>query len=97
MKNKEFITPEELLDFLHSQGYDCADKQVINQLFSTGSFDFKKYHLSVNPFMDESNELDSGIAVRLALGIGLAATLAFVGFAFCKGLELLVKFGIIIP
>jgi hypothetical protein len=98
MKKKEFISIEELLEFLHSKGYN-DDKHVIDQMFTTGSFDFKNYHLSVNPFLnDEEEENDeSGIAVWLSLGIGIALTLAVIGFAFCKGLELLVKFGIIIP
>lgn len=97
--NKEFLTPEELLEFLYSKGYDCADRQVIDHLFKTGSFDFKNYHLWVNPFMKdcESENDESGIAIQISLGIGLALMLAVVGFVFCKGLELLVKFGIIIP
>lgn len=98
MKKKEFIAIDDVLEFLHSKGYN-DDKHVIDQIFKTGSFDFKNYHLSVNPFLNDEEEEkdDSGIAVRLSLGIGIALTLAVVGFVFCKGLELLVKFGVIVP
>lgn len=98
MKKKEFVAIDDVLEFLHSKGYD-DDKHVIDQMFSAGYFDFKNYRLSVNPFLndDEQEKDGSGIAVRLSLGIGIALTLAVVGFVFCKGLELLVKFGVIVP
>lgn len=98
MKKKEFISIEELLEFLHSKGYN-DDKHVIDQMFTTGSFDFKNYHLSVNPFLnDEEEENDeSGVAVRMAIGIGIAAMFCLVGLLFSKGLELLIKFGVIVP
>lgn len=46
---RSFKTVEGCLEFVHSEGYDCADKQVIDAMMENGYFRFKKYHVLYDP------------------------------------------------
>lgn len=49
LKVKAFKTVAECLAFVQSKGYN-ADKQVVDSFFEKGYFQFKRWHVVVDPF-----------------------------------------------
>lgn len=77
-KVKPFKTHEEALEFLHKKGYSEADMHVINQLFELGHFQFKRYHIIMDPFGRFEQGEGFSLPEKIVIGTGMAFVFACV-------------------